>query len=213
MDANLTIELIKLIPAILWFLLAVVLVLLFYKPIRHNLLPQLSAFKALGMEFSFVRESISTAIEVAEKSKKWEVTIPEEDRISVENRVRKHLHLFRHVRILWIDDVPENNRDVEEMFNRLNVRLDNATGTEEALSKLKHHQYDVILSDMVRDGDQTAGLKFLAQYSRQKKRVPVIFYVGTIDPEKGVPPKAFGITHRPDELLHLILDVLERRKY
>jgi len=42
--------------------------------------------------------------------------------------------------------------------------------------------------------------------------VPVIFYIGYPDPSKGVPPHAFGITHRPDELLHLIMDALERVK-
>jgi hypothetical protein len=40
----------------------------------------------------------------------------------------------------------------------------------------------------------------------------VIFYVGEFDPGRGLPPFAFGLTNRPDELLHLILDVLARRK-
>jgi len=65
---------------------------------------------------------------------------------------------------------------------------------------------------MKRDGDNQAGLKFLQDYAKHKKRVPVIFYIGHPDPTKPVPLHAFGITHRPDELLHLILDVLERMK-
>ena len=38
----------------------------------------------------------------------------------------------------------------------------------------------------------------------------MIFYVGSLDKEKGTPPGAFGITNRPDELTHCVLDVLER---
>jgi hypothetical protein len=29
---------------------------------------------------------------------------------------------------------------------------------------------------------------------------------------RGTPPGAFGITNRPDELIHLVLDVLERER-
>jgi len=64
---------------------------------------------------------------------------------------------------------------------------------------------------MNREGDATAGLKFLEQL-RKEKAIPAIFYVGVIDPTKGVPPLAFGMTNRPDELLHLTLDALERKK-
>jgi hypothetical protein len=37
-----------------------------------------------------------------------------------------------------------------------------------------------------------------------------IFYVGVFAPARGVPPQAFSMTNRPDDLLHLILDALEK---
>jgi hypothetical protein len=40
----------------------------------------------------------------------------------------------------------------------------------------------------------------------------VIFYVGSSDPESEPPSGAFGITADPSELLHLVLDVLERSR-
>ena len=45
------------------------------------------------------------------------------------------------------------------------------------------------------------------------KKTPLIFYIGVVDPDKDKPAQAFGITKRPDELLHLTLDALERKKY
>lgn len=209
---KLLLELIKNLPAILWFLLAFVVVLLFYKPIRHELLPNLSGFKAMGVEFSFVKNSITKAIALAEKSEQWQVTIPDEDEKRVLDRVKRHLPLFQDVRVLWIDDNPDSLRNERKMLERLQVDIDLALNDAEAQKLLRRGKYDLILSDIARGNDSTAGLKFLQEYGKTKKRVPFIFYIGTLSPEKGVPPYAFGITNRPDELLHLMLDALERVK-
>lgn len=112
-----------------------------------------------------------------------------------------------------MDDHPENNLNERRMFKQLNVEIDTATSTKDALEILKYAQYDLILSDMNRDNKPTAGLDFLKKFRSADEKTPVIFYIGVFDPEKGVPPKSFGITNRPDELLHLVLDALERKKY
>ncbi|MFQ6114776.1 MAG: hypothetical protein ACE5NG_11970, partial [bacterium] len=77
----------------------------------------------------------------------------------------------------------------------------------------KQGNYDLIISDIARGNDKTAGLDFLKQLRNNKNTTPVIFYIGEINPKFGVPAQAFGITNRPDELLHLALDALERKKY
>ena len=68
------------------------------------------------------------------------------------------------------------------------------------------------ISDMLRCNKITAGLKFLGQFRKENKAAPVIFYLAVFDAQKGVPAQSFGVTNGPDELLHLILDVLERKK-
>ncbi len=209
------VELVKLIPAFLWFLLVVVLVILFYKPIRHELVPNLTGLKVMGVTLSFVQDSLNSAIDLAEKTYKgkFDVQISEEDKKQVLNRVKKHLEIFQDARFLWIDDEPTNNRNEEKMFRQLNVTIEAAKSSEDAFALLKKNNYDVILSDISRGEESTAGLDFLKEYAKQKDRAPLIFYVGMPDPSKGVPAQAFGITHRPDELLHLTLDALERKKY
>ncbi len=209
---KLLLEVIKNLPAILWFVLACVIVLLFYKPIRHELLPNLSGFKAMGVEFSFVKNSITNAIALAEKSEQWQVTIPDEDEKRVLDRVKRHLALFQDVRVLWIDDNPDSLRNERKMLERLQVDIDLARDEAEAKKLLRGGKYDLILSDIARGDDNAAGLKFLQEYSKTQKHVPFIFYIGTLSPDKGVPPYAFGITNRPDELLHLMMDALERVK-
>jgi predicted nicotinamide N-methyase len=49
------VAIIEIIPSILWFLLVLAGVIVFYRPIRDELLPNLSAFRAHGVELSFVR--------------------------------------------------------------------------------------------------------------------------------------------------------------
>ncbi len=88
--------------------------------------------------------------------------------------------------------------------------IDIATDTQQALDMVRGGDYDLVLSDMRRDTDD-AGIKFLNCFRQKDKTTPVIFYIGKIDPTKGVPAQAFGITDRPDELLHLILDAFSRR--
>ena len=60
----------KLVPPLLWFILAIVVLLRYDRPIRE-LLSNLSHFKFMDLELSFVRNSIEEAIEVAEKAPQW----------------------------------------------------------------------------------------------------------------------------------------------
>ena len=205
-------ELVKLIPSILWFLLVVVLLILFYRPIRDELLPKLGVFKAMGVELSFVKDSIDAALELAEKSPQWKVEVPSKDKEQALKRARKHLHVFRDAQFLWVDDHPENNFNEVVMFRQLKAGAQTAESTEKALEILKSRHFDLVISDMARGDEATAGLEFLKQFRKVNKTTPVIFYLGEFDPEKGVPAQAFGITNRPDELLHLTLDALERNK-
>lgn len=207
------VAIIEIIPSILWFLLVLAGVIVFYRPIRDELLPNLRGFKAHGIEFSFVREFIDSAIELAEKSPQWKVKVSSSDKEKVLKRVKRNLRIFRDAEILWVDDHPVNNLNERRMFRKLKSQIDLADSTEEALKMLGIARYNFVISDMARGDDDTAGLKFLKKFREFDETTPVIFYVGVIKREKGVPGQAFGITNRPDELLNLTLDVLEGKKY
>jgi hypothetical protein len=224
---KITLEIVKNLPALLWFLLACAIVILFYKPLRHELLPNIRGLKAMGLELTFVKRSLTDsfkqAFELGKKFKvagrgmdpnnPWQiVTIARKDRQRVFNRVKRNLRLLHNVYLLWIDDMPESLHGERKMLQDLHVEIDLARSTAEAEQFLQINHYDIILSDIARGNDRKAGIEFLMTYAQREKRAPVIFYVGYFQPEKGVPPYAFGITHRPDELLHLILDALERKQ-
>ncbi len=212
------VEFIRILPDLLWFFGVVIVILLFYRPIRDNLLPNLTMFKAMGVEISFVRSSIASAIRLADKSPRWKVEVPEKDREHAINRARSRRHLFRNRFLLWVDDRPENNINERRMFHALGLHIDKAADTDEALRLLAIAPYDVIISDMERHGDPEAGRSFLERRLLEKdvleanRNTPVIIYLGDFEPNRGTPPHAFGITNRPDTLLHLVLDALEHSK-
>jgi CheY-like chemotaxis protein len=161
---------------------------------------------------SFARESMDAAVELAQKSKKWPVVVPDADRECVLRRARRCARVLNGAQALWVDDCPDNNVNEIRMFRQLQVAIDVATTTEAALDIVKTKEYDLVLSDMARGNQADAGLDFLQQLRRVGKTTPVIFYIGTVDPTKGIPPQAFGLTNRPDELLHLTIDALERKR-
>ena len=207
-------EFLKIVPSILWFIFILVLFILFYKRIRDELLPKLGSIKAAGVEFSFVENSIEAAIEFGEKSERWDIKVPEKDKKAALNRAKHHLNTFRDTKILWVDDYPENNRNERRMFRQLKADIDIAKNSNEALEMLRYEIYDLVISDIARDDkDDLDGLQFLSELRKTDPDTPIIFYVGVMQAGKGVPEHAFGITNRPDELLHLSLDALERTSY
>lgn len=206
-------EVIKIIPSVLWVILIFIALLMFYKPIRYDLIPKLSGIKFMGVELSLAKLSMNAALELAEKNRKWKVDVPNSAKDNVLNRAREHLKILEGTKILWVDDVPDNNLNESKMFGQLKVEIQFSTNTDEAIDIIKRRNFDVIISDMARGDKADAGIQFLNRLLEMQKQIPVIFYVGIFNPKLGVPPGAFGITNRPDELLHLVLDALERKKY
>ena len=200
---------IEIIPSLLWVAFGIVLFCLFYKQIRYDILPKLTGFKVMGAEFSFVKNSIDAAVEFGAK---WHVAVSEKDKAAVLDRAKRNIDVFNNARILWIDDHPGNNRHERRMFRQLRAHVDNATNSAEALKLLKIDIYDLVISDIARDRESDDGIKFLNTFREQDSNTPVIFYVGNYVRKQGVPKMAFGITDRPDELLHLVLDALERKR-
>ncbi len=138
-------EAIEIIPEILWFILALVFVLLFYKPIRDDLLPKLTSFSAGGVEINFnsVQESMDEALELAQKSPQWKVAVTPKQKQRALNRAKQHLDILRNTQILWVDDHPDNNANERRMFRQLKVDIDFAKTTQEALKMVQNEPYDV----------------------------------------------------------------------
>lgn len=112
--------------------------------------------------------------------------------------------------VLWVDDNPGNNIYERMALKSLGIAIDVAVSTQEALQMLELQSYDAIVSDILRSGESDAGLKLLRSVRSRGSVTQLVFYVRQIDEWRGKPKGSFGITKYPDELMHLILDILER---
>jgi len=131
---------------------------------------------------------------------------------AVLKRARMVAPALKAAEILWVDDNPGNNIYERMMLKSLGIIVDVAVSTDEALAMLSMRHYDAVISDMERHGNTQAGLKLLYGIQERGWRTQTVFYTGWIDPSRGTPPGAFGITVYPDELIHYVLDILERER-
>jgi CheY-like chemotaxis protein len=127
-------------------------------------------------------------------------------------RLRRNAQAVASAQILWVDDRPEWSRHEEQTLTRLGASVIRARSTEEAIGLIGTVSPDVVVSDIARPESARAGLDSLPEIRQAYPGAPVIFYVGRVDPDRAAPAGSFGITNRPDELVHLILDVLERQR-
>lgn len=112
--------------------------------------------------------------------------------------------------VLWIDNHPENNVQEVDLLRNIGLVVDLAESSEEASAALGLKSYQVIVSDRSRSGNRREGFDFHHSLLDRGIDLPFVFYVGTKERPNGVPPYAFGITDSPIELLHLIMDVVQR---
>jgi CheY-like chemotaxis protein len=118
--------------------------------------------------------------------------------------------------VLWVDDHPENNAWERRVLGSLGVRFLTVERTESAEASLAQESsagrsFDLIISDIARDNADEDGILGLSRLRAAAPRTPIVFYVGALK-GMGTPPGAFGITNDPEELLHLVLDVVDRTR-
>lgn len=205
MPKEIVVELIKIIPSILWVIFLIILLLILLKPIKDILIPRLNEFKAFGIEAKFIKEELERAA-----SRDPEVKETALDQVT--RRAQRISSIIQGSKLLLVNDIPEEMINVQRILRSLGIAVDVSRSTKSALSMLANVHYDVIVSDMSRDGVPDEGLRFLNELIKRGAYRPVIFTVANFDPSRGVPPYAFGITNRVDEMLNLIFDVLERTK-
>ncbi|WP_145984403.1 SAV_2336 N-terminal domain-related protein [Bradyrhizobium nitroreducens] len=117
---------------------------------------------------------------------------------------------FLGLRVLWVDDYPANNTSPAATLTQGGAEpIQYALTTEQALQHPALRQFDVILSDMTRDDNHSAGYELLSQLRVIGLKTPVIiFAASSMNTAKrrarAVAAGAFGGTNRVDVLLELI---------
>lgn len=206
MDRELTIELIRIAPTIIWILIACFLLIAYRRPIGE-MLSRIGSIKAFGVEAQFAqaREQLINA------SQSYGSGWDENEVKAVIQRADRIRDWLDGSRILWVDDHYLANATIYRFLNAYGVMIDGASTTDEAFTALRWaaDAYEVIVSDMVRGQDTLAGIKLIEGMKAEGIKKPVILFVAQLDPTKGTPPGAVAITDSPIELIHHIMNVIE----
>jgi CheY-like chemotaxis protein len=221
-------DLLKGIAAAMWVVLAVVVFL----TLRHPLAERVKVLTKLGLSptglsMEFAEKKLDEAVSGSDEESKR--AIGEVAKRSVLDRLERNADLLSRARILWVDDHPENNTPIIELLRQFGARVETPRSNDEAFALLRANRYDVIISDVARDREgpdsDLKGVK-LAETVFSQWGQRVVLFTARFDPT-GLPGVSdadrlaiarlvgkvtFGRTNRFDEVLHLILDMVERQQ-
>ena len=202
---NVWIELVKVSPGLLTALVATGFFIAHADTIGR-LLAKATKIKVLDIEI----EASVSALNDAIVAQGLDSVVGQRDRMAALRRLSACAPLLRGSRILWVDDKPPNNFKERQLLEGLGVRIDLATTSAAAEQFLSNHHYLLMLTDIEREDVADEGIRFAARAARLGIAVRTIGYTGTDQIGLPVPPHFFGITHRPDHLMHLVCDVAQR---
>jgi len=213
----------NLIGSIAWPLVVVFLLLRFGPPVGRFLAaragPFFSRLDKFSLEAAGVRVSAEAAtVELTTAEIEASRETPEGAPVDVKGiaasvgRAAELAKTWRSPKLLWVDDRPENNIRERSAMASLGMRVTLALSTNEALEKLGRQRFDVVISDMGRPPDQTAGYTLLDAMRARNDETPFVIYAGSSAPEHTQLARvhgALGSTNRPRELIDLVLRAIE----
>ncbi|MET7744087.1 response regulator [Streptomyces sp. NPDC005385] len=206
MPDALWIKLIGTVPALLWVAFAAAVYFTLRGTLIQRLVPRLTAVRALGVEIELAAELLDRAQDESQS------TVTATARRTALGRLEHAADVLQGGKILWVDDRPEGNVPLVDLFRAASMTVDVTLSTEEATPLFRRRPYDIIVSDIDRDGDRQAGIKMLRVLEQYKIDVPVLIYTGRFDPERGVDRRIFAATTAPVELVHYVIDLMERAR-
>jgi CheY-like chemotaxis protein len=116
--------------------------------------------------------------------------------------------------VLWVDDRPGNNNYERQALEALGIRVDISTSTEDALSRIRWRNYNMIISDMGRPPDARAGYTLLDGLRARGDQTPYFIYASSRAPEHVAEARrhgAVGSTNSATELVQTVTEVLSAR--
>jgi CheY-like chemotaxis protein len=123
----------------------------------------------------------------------------------------------RAARVLWVDDRPANNEIERKLLRPHGIVFDNVVSTDEAVEQLGAESYDLVITDLGREGSSdrsaTAGATFLDQPIVRNGGPPVVVYAGqwaVLQRDDLRRRGALHVTASRRQLLKTVLDVLGR---
>lgn len=204
MTPDITVALIGIVPSVLWALLAGALALTFYRPIKWQLLPRLKGIDLFGIEATFAEEEMEQAIAGRRAS------VSEGERVAVLRRLRRASAVTQGAAVLWVDSAPADTVHERALLRHAGMSIELCRSAEDAAAFASAGGHDAVIVRLP-VGAPAAATEGLAKTGRGGKGRHLILYAPA-DAGAGAPSGAFAAAERPDQLVHYLVDVLERTR-
>lgn len=200
------VALIGIVPELVLIVFLTVLATRFREPLLRLVDQRVASVSALGVRVELRPADIEKAVQERSPDASATTSAPR-----VVSRAQRLAPRLAGRMILWVDDRPDGNLMERRMLRQMGITVESVTTNAAAYSVLEDgtERVDLVISDIDRAG-QPDGLQLVQGIAAKGWHTPAIFYVGRVDPERPHPRGAFGITDRPDELLDLVMDALDR---
>ena len=140
--------------------------------------PTLDQHVLLEEIYRIVKEKLDRASEAVPAGREGE-------RTQAARRAERIASFIQGARILLVNDMPREMSHVVSLLESLKLSVTTTTSTERALAEFAGPMFDIVVSDMRRNGDDGAGVALLQSMSDSRITTPVIFTVGRYQPERG----------------------------
>lgn len=121
-------------------------------------------------------------------------------------------NLLRNLKILWVDDHPDNNVSERTALMESGITFELAQNTSDAESRMQTGHFNLIISDFKRGNDPQAPYALLDFVRNSQSPLPYIFYSSSATDaniQDAIQHGAFGETNLPDKLLDLIIKAIK----
>ncbi len=199
--------------SIKWASIAVVVVvaLIVFKPAFMRLIDRT---KEVQFKKGDVEVVIKAGIELAQAEAKRSGGPLTEGEISqiAEDVQKTNISKINEKTILWVDDIPSNNRNEINAFQQVGINVVTVPNGEDALAYINKNKTDVIISDFKRANDpRFAGYGLFDELKKQGKNIPYIIYSADTAPKYRADSKSRGLvdqTNRAVELFSAVMSSL-----
>jgi CheY-like chemotaxis protein len=120
--------------------------------------------------------------------------------------------------VLWVDDHPEYNKDMAGLLSTIGkASVEISESTDDALRRIERGKsYDIIISDMNRENDTEAGIKFVRSLRARKIKTPTIIFTGANSlktlGEKAVTEGAYAVVASDPGLLRAMASAMRDQR-
>lgn len=217
MDREIILAFVAIIPQLLVLLILVVGALMFRREIGRTVGGRLTSVSLFGLRVELTPAAVDDAVSARASSGVAASGGPatgSRDRTRSGQIVERAKRLAPHMAgrtILWVDDRPAGNRIERRLMRQMGLFVEAVASNAEAMVVLDDPSESIalVISDIQREPGPS-GLDLLAALAGRAGTPGVVFYVGSISPDRPTPAGAFGIADRPDDLLNLVMDAVDR---